>query len=105
MTSADGLVDFLSDCPMLKGILDSYAQNLLSTIAKDYKLNISELSEYYKIAIPNEKEISKGLQEDLLAASQAVIEPVMKHSHLPVRWLVDGCEFCSKFGNVLCDVK
>ncbi len=101
----DGLVEFLADCPMLKGILDTYAQSLLGTIARDYKLNIAELAEYYNVAIPEER---KSLEEEAdknkeVAEMLELKENSLKHSHLPVRWLVVGCDYCAKHGNVLCN--
>lgn len=101
----DGLIEFLADCPMLKGILDTYAQSLLGTIARDYKLNVTELAEYYKVSIPEGR---KSLEEEAAIQKeanelQALSEQLLKHSHLPVRWLVDGCDYCAKHGNVLCN--
>ncbi len=108
------LVDFLAESPMLKGILESYAQNLLSTIASDYKLDVEELSCYYKIDIPKMSAMEENAiggkgesctksQDMIIQQSKTAEAPILRHNHLPVRWLVPGCEYCSMHGNIMCD--
>ena len=110
--AVESLVEFLTESPVLKGVIESYAEALLSTIARDYKLDITELSRYYGITIPvqngNDSVGSDATCETGNAlimgnvARACQVETLPKHSHLPVRWLVPGCEYCAKHGNIMC---
>lgn len=114
---SESMIDYLSETPVIKCILSSYAQDLLQAIATDYKLDLTELSEYYKIKMPDDESGTTVCPDGTSADTSSIATvtymdlsakvpiPIFRHTHLPVRWIVEGCEFCAKNGNVLCPDK
>lgn len=89
-----------------------YSSSLLDDLARTFKIDPTELFLYYGIgdrclhsqpvdADKNEPALDVGKQ---FTVDEHVFEPqptILKHNHLPVRWIVPDCNYCKLHGNVL----
>ena len=91
-----------TECPIISKLFEEYTNALLEDLSETYDLPYDELCKYYEIRDHQDCLINQAFKDD---ESQSEKTIALAHNHLPVRWIVPDCPYCTAHGNILENLK